>query len=125
MRPNWIFRFGLALFAAVGLVFFTGSPVALGIVSIACIGCLLAGLFRYAISDLGVVQLVFYTLLTAFLTVVAGRALFTAVESLTRDTSADAYVGYLILTAWFGALGALTYGIIRRVRRQRHNDSDH
>jgi hypothetical protein len=118
MRPNWTFRVGVVLFVAVGLVFTTGSPVALCIVGVACIGCLLAGLFRYAVSDLGVVQLVLYTLLTAFLTVIAGRALFAAMESLTRDTSADPCVGYLILAAWIGALAALTYGITRRVRER-------
>ena len=118
MRPNWTFRVGVALFVAVGLVFTTGSPVALCIVGVACIGCLLAGLFRYAVSDLGVVQLVLYTLLTALLTVIAGRALFAAVESLTRDTSADVYVGYLILAAWIATLGVLSYGIIRRVRNR-------
>src|SRR5438067_2488039 len=103
MRPNWTFRVGVALFVAVGLVFTTGSPVALCVVGVACICCLLGGLFRYAVSDLGVVELVLYTLLTAFLTVVAGRALFAAVESLTRDPSADPSVGYLILAAWGGA----------------------
>jgi hypothetical protein len=118
MRPNWTFRVGIALFVAVGLAFMAGSPVALCIVGVACICCLVAGLFRYSVSNLGVVQLVLYTLLTAFLTVVAGRALFAAVESLTRDTSADVYVAYMIIAAWIAALGALSYGIILRVGKR-------
>jgi hypothetical protein len=118
MRPNWTFRVGVALFVAVGLAFTTGSPIALCLVGVACIGCLVAGLFRYAVSEVGTVQLVLFSLLTAFLTVIAGRALFSAVESLTRDTSVDAYVGYLIVAAWIAALGALSYGIIRRVKKR-------
>jgi hypothetical protein len=129
MRSNWSFRVGVALFVVGGFVFMSGSPVALGMVGVACIGFLLAGLFRYAISELGVVHLVLYTLLTALLILIAGRALFVVVESLTRDTSADIYAGYVILSAWLAALAALVYGIIRRVRKrgvvdyaqQRHN----
>ena len=119
MPRNWTFRAGVALFLAIGLVFKNGgSPIALGIVSIACIGCLLVGLFRYAMSDLGIVQLVVYTLATAFLILLGGRALFAVVESLTHDTSADVYVDHLILTAWTAALAALIYGIIRRIRKR-------
>ena len=119
MRENWTFRVGVVLFVGIGLMFTSGgSPIALGLVSIACIGCLLVGLFRYAMSDLGIVQLVLYTLATAFLILLAGRALFAVVESLTRDTSADVYVDHLVLTAWTAALAALIYGIIRRIRKR-------
>ena len=117
MQKNWSFRVGLALFVAQGFALMSGVPVVLGFVSIACIACLLAGLFRYAISDLGIVQLVIYTVVTAFFILIAGRALFLVVESLTYDTSADVYVGYVIFTAWPLALIALIYGIIRRVRK--------
>ena len=119
MRKNWTFRAGLALFVGIGLVFPSGSPIALGIVSVACIGCLLVGLFKHAMSELGIVELLLFTLATCFLIVVAGRALFVVVESLTRDTSADVYVGNLILTAWAAAVAALIYGIIRRIRKRK------
>jgi hypothetical protein len=119
MRSNWSFRIGVALFVVGGFVFMSGSPVALGMIGVACIAFLLAGLFRYAISELGVVQLVLYTLLTAFMILLAGRGLFVVVESLTRDASADIYAAYVILSAWLAALTAFIHGIIRRVRKRR------
>ena len=117
MQKNWSFRVGVALFFAQGLALMSGVPVVLGLVSVMCIACLLAGLFRYAISEVGIVELVIYTVVTAFLILIAGRALFLFVESLTYDTSADVYVGYVLFTAWPAALVALIYGIIRRVRK--------
>lgn len=119
MRKNWPFRVGLALFLAQGLVVMTGQPILLGLTSLSCLGCLLVGLFSYANSDLRVALLVAYTVLTAFLTAIAGRALFLAVESLTYDTSADSHVAYLVLATWSGAAGALIYGIIRRLKNRK------
>jgi hypothetical protein len=116
MRKNWPFRAGLVLFFGQALAFPTGSPYVLGLVSTACIACLLAGLFFYGHTGVGLGPLTGYTILAAFLIVIAGRALFLVVESLTYDTSADVHVGHLFLTAWGGCLAALVYGIVRHVR---------
>jgi len=97
----------------------TGQPILLGLVSLCCLGCLLVGLFSYANSDLSIALLVIYTVLTAFLTAVAGRALFLAAESLTYDTSAGSHVAYVVIAAWSVAGGALIYGIIRRFRNRK------
>lgn len=119
MRKNWPFRVGLVLFLAQGLAVMTGQPILLGLVSLCCIGCLLVGLFSYANANLSIALLVAYAVLTAFLTSVAGRALFLAAESLTYDTSADSHVAYLVIAAWSGAAGALIYGIIRRLKARK------
>lgn len=118
MRKNWPFRVGLVLFVAQGLVVMTGQPIFLGLVSLCCLGCLLAGLFSYANSDLGIALLVAYAVLTAFLTAVAGRALFLAAESLTYETSANSHVAYVVIAAWLGIAGVLIYGITRRLRHR-------
>jgi hypothetical protein len=120
MRKNWPFRVGLMLFLAQGLVVMSGQPIALGLVSLSCLGCLLVGLFQYTNSDIGISSLVGYALLTAFLTVLAGRALFLAAESLTYDTSADSHVAYVVIAAWAAAAGALVYGIVRRLRNRKN-----
>jgi hypothetical protein len=110
---------GLVLFLAQGLIVMTGQPILLGLVSLCCLGSLLAGLFGYANYDLSIALLATYTVLTAFLTAVAGRALFLAAESLTYETSADPHVAYVVLAAWSGAAAALIYGIIRRLRNRK------
>ena len=106
------------LFFAQGLVFPLGSPVVLGFVSVACIGLLLVGLFRYARSDNGFGPLLLYTFLTNVLILIAGRALFLVVESLTYDTSADVHAGNVMLAGWAGAVAALIYGILRGVKKR-------
>ena len=118
MRKNWAFRVGLALFLAQALVFPLGSPLVLGSVSVLCIGCLLAGLFFSAVSDCGIVELVVRAVVTAFLVLVAGRALFLVVESLTHDVSGDVYVGYAVGAALVLILAALIYGIVYQTRRR-------
>ena len=113
-RKNWVFRAGVFLLFSMGLVFPTGSPIALGLVSVACISCLVAGLFKYAGSDLGVIRLLGYAFTTVFLVCFPVRALFLVVESLTYDTSADVHAGNVALTALSSILVALIYGIVRR-----------
>ena len=125
MRKNWPFRVGLVLFLAQGLVFMTGQPVLLGLVSLCCLGCLLVGMFSYANSDLSIALLVVYTVLTALLTAVVGRALFLAAESLTYDTSADSHVAYVVMAAWLGTAAALIYGIIRRLKKRKSAQRGH
>jgi len=118
VRKNWAFRIGLALFLAQALVFPFGSPIALGSVSILCLGFLLGGLFLFAISDCGIIELVICAVVTAFLTLVSGRALFLVMESLTHDSSGDAYVGYIVGAALALTLAALIYGIVHQIRRR-------
>jgi len=119
MRKNWPFRVGLVLFLTQGLVVMTGQPILLGLVSLGCLGCLLMGMFSYANSDLSIALLVAYSVLTALLTAVAGRALFLAAESLTYDTTADSHVACVVIAAWSGAAGALIYGIVRRLKKRK------
>ena len=117
MEKNWSFRVGLVLFVAQALALMSGVPVVLGFVSIACMACLVAGLFRYARSEIGSIQLVMYALVSAFFILISGRALFLGVESLTYDTSADVYVVCVLAAALPLTFVALIYGIIRRVRK--------
>ena len=119
MKSNWIYRIGVTLFFGLGLAFMSGSLAALGVVAVSCIGCLLAGYFRYAVSNLSIIQLFIYAILTVFLIGIAGRALFVVVESLMRDTSADVYVGRIIFVSWLSVLAALGYGMVNRVRMHR------
>lgn len=119
MRRNWSFGAGVALFVAQGLAVPTGSPFIIGSAGIACIACLLAGFFRYAMSEIGITRLLLYAAATAILILMAGRLLFLAVEGLTYDTSADVYVGYVVLGAWAGTIAVLIYGIIHRIRSPR------
>lgn len=109
----------MALFVAQGLAVPTGSPFIVGSAGVACIACLVVGVFRYAMADIGITRLLCYTLATAILILMAGRLLFLAVEGLTYDTSANVYVGYVLLSAWAGTIAALIYGIIHRIRSPR------
>jgi len=119
MRKNWAFRNGLMLFLAQAIVFPIGSPIALGVVSILCLGFLLGGLFFFAVSECGVIELVIRAVITVFLIFVTGRALFLVVESLTHDLSGDIYVGYIVGVALALSLAALIYGIFYQIRRRR------
>lgn len=106
------------LFLGQGVVFPMGSPFLLGLVSISSVACLITGLFRYALSDIGGFRLLLYTLATALLVLMAGRVWFLVVESFTYDTSADVHAGSAILAAWGATAAALIYGIICRVRKR-------
>ena len=119
MRKNWAFRSGLALIPACGVAYIAGVPIVLALLVVAAMGCLLAGLFKYAISDTGVLDLFFLTIAAAFLSLVAGRGLFSAVEAIAGDNSGDRAVGSIALCFLAGDAAAFIYGVVRRIRSRR------
>jgi len=119
MRKNWPFRAGLALIPACGLAYIAGLPPVLAILSVGAMGCLVVGLFGYALSPTGALDLFFLAVATAFLLLVAGRALIAAIEGIATDASAGGGAVGVILFALVASFAAFVYGIVRRIRNRR------